>query len=125
MSHLIANTLTQIRNSAAVGKRQCRVVWSGFNERFLLALQEAGYIAKVEKIDDRGRAELEISLIPGRIQRLDLVSKPGRRSYVGYRQMPVIMNGLGTVIISTPKGIMTGENAKAQKLGGEVICQVA
>jgi small subunit ribosomal protein S8 len=125
MSHILSNTLTQLRNSNALSKRQCRVPFTKLNESFLTVLKEAGYIGGIEKIDGEPRAEIEITMIPGRLHELKVVSTPGRRQYVGYREMPVVKNGLGDVIISTPQGIMTGVQARAKKIGGELICRLA
>lgn len=125
MSHTLSNTLTQLRNSNALGKRQCRVPFTKLNERFLSVLKDAGYIGEIQKVEDAARAELEISLLPGRLHEIRGISTPGRRQYVGYREMPVVKNGLGDVIVSTPAGIMTGVKAREQKVGGELICRVA
>lgn len=125
MSHTLSNTLTQLRNSSILGKRLCRVPFTGMNERFLSVLKDAGYIGGLSIIESQPRNEIEINLLPGRIKTIKQVSKPGRRAYVGYREMPVVKNGLGQVIVSTPLGIMTGVEARAKKVGGEVICLVA
>lgn len=125
MSHTLSNTLTQLRNSTALGKRQCRVPFTKLNERFLTVLKETNYVGEIQKIDGEPRAELEISLLPGRLHEIKGVSTPGRRQYVGYREMPIVKNGLGDVIVSTPQGIMTGRQARDKKVGGELICRVA
>lgn len=125
MSHILSNTLTQLRNSNALAKRQCRVPFTKLNERFLTVLKESGYIGGLEIIEATPRNEIEITLIPGRLHELKIASTPGRRQYVGYREMPVVKNGLGDVIVSTPQGIMTGVQAREKKIGGELICRLA
>lgn len=126
MSHLIPNTLTQIRNSVAVGKTECVVPFSMYNQRLLAAIKDAGYLGDTVAEEVEGaHKRLRITLLPGKIHTIDLISSPGRRVYVGYREMPVILNGFGTIIVSTPKGIMTGEDAKKAQLGGELICKIA
>jgi len=125
MSHILSNTLTQLRNSNALDKRECRVPFSNLNERFLSVLKEAGYIGDIKKEDGEPRAEIIITLIPGRLHEMASISTPGRRQYVGYKEMPVVKNGLGDVIISTPQGIMTGVQAREKKIGGELICRLA
>lgn len=125
MSHILSNTLTQIRNSNALAKKRCLVPWSGLNERFLMALVDAGFIGGQERLAREPRDMIEIVLLPERIHELTVVSTPGRRQYVGYREIPTVRNGLGDVVISTPQGIMMGKQAKEKKVGGEVICRLA
>lgn len=125
MSHILSNTLTQLRNSNALDKKSCLVPWSGLNERFLAALAEAGYIGGQERIAGRPRDMIEVALLPQRIHELVMMSTPGRRQYIGYREIPLVKNGLGDVVLSTPQGIMTGKQAREKKVGGEVICRLA
>jgi len=128
MSDTISNILTSIRNAQAINKRSCNVPYSRQSETVLKVLKQAGYIADVtapETTAESTHQELQVTLIPGKIHKITRLSKPGRRLYVGYREIPTIMRGFGTVIISTPNGILTGKEAKEQKVGGELICEIA
>lgn len=128
MSDTIANLLTQIRNSQAVGKRRCTVPYSRLSKTVLAVLKDSGYIAAFEEVkatEESINPTLQIDLIPGKLHKIKRLSTPGRRMYVGYRDIPTIMRGHGTVIVSTPNGVLTGKEAKKQKVGGELICEVA
>lgn len=128
MSDTISNILTSIRNAQAINKRNCYVPFSRQSETVLNVLKQAGYIADVTTTTPTQESErpvLQITLIPGKIHKINRLSKPGRRLYVGYREIPTVMRGFGTVIISTPNGILTGKQAKEQKVGGELICEIA
>jgi small subunit ribosomal protein S8 len=91
-------------------------------------LAAEGYIRGYAEVDGEGRPELEIELKyhEGRpvIQEIKRVSTPGRRIYSSVKDLPRVRNGLGIAIVSTPKGVMSDADARAQNVGGEVICQV-
>lgn len=123
MTDPIAELLTQIRNSSAINKQVCEVGYSKFKEDILNTFTKAGYISGFNK--DQENKVLIIKLITGKIRRIARLSKPGRRLYVGYKQIPTVMRGYGTVIISTPNGVVTGQEAKQNKVGGELICELA
>lgn len=127
MSDTIANILTSIRNAQMINKRTISVPYSRQSATVLDVLKTAGYIADVARTEphDAQTQGLQITLIPGKIHKITRLSKPGRRLYVGYRDIPTVMRGLGTVIVSTPNGVMTGRQAKEQKVGGELICEIA
>lgn len=124
MTDPIAATLTSIRNANVLQRSEVSVPYSKLKEQLLLVLKQAGYIEAVNK-GENPSADLQISLIPGKIRNIDRLSKPGHRWYVGYHGIPTIKKGLGTVIISTPRGLMTGEEARSKKLGGELICEIS
>ena len=95
--------------------------------RFTKAVE--GYIRGYAQVDyNGGKSELEIELkyYEGSpvIQQIQRVSKPGRRVYASVRNLPTVRNGLGVSILSTPKGVMSDAEARAQNVGGEVLCQV-
>jgi small subunit ribosomal protein S8 len=93
-------------------------------------LFEKGYILNYKFVDDGPQGSIKIALKydpvnkVNAIKSLQRVSTPGLRRYVGYRNMPRVLNGLGIAVLSTSKGVMTDKEALAQKLGGEVICYV-
>lgn len=129
MTDPIADMLVRIKNAAAVGKPQVSMPASKMKAALADVLKAEGYIADARVTDAEGKAELQIVLkyYEGRpvIERLERVSRSGLRQYRGKNDLPKILGGLGTAIISTSKGIMTDAQARAAGVGGEVICLVA
>ncbi|MBV9192257.1 MAG: 30S ribosomal protein S8 [Betaproteobacteria bacterium] len=129
----IADMLTRIRNAQLVGHTEVSMPASRLKGAIAKVLKDEGYIedfAMREKTSDTGpRKELAIALkyYAGRpvIERLERVSKPGLRVYKGRNDIPRVMNGLGVAILSTSRGVMTDRKARADGLGGEVLCIVA
>ena len=124
----IADMLTRIRNAMSVGKREVRLPHSGMKERVARELANAGFLAKVEVKAAKPQSELIITINKEGenpvITVIERVSKPGRRLYAKATELPKIKSGRGVLIVSTSKGIMTGQNAVKAKLGGELICKV-
>lgn len=124
----IADMLTRIRNAAQVGKYEVKLPHSKLKQVVAEQLQKAGYLASVKMIAAKPQAQLEILINqPGNnslITEIVRLSKPGRRVYAKVDQIPRIKNGRGIVLVSTSKGVMTGSEAQAAKLGGELICKV-
>jgi small subunit ribosomal protein S8 len=121
--------LTRIRNASMRSKSTVRSPASKLRKRVLDVLQDEGYIRGYEVIDSGDhKPELEISLkyFDGEpvIRELKRVSKPGRRAYSGVTAMPQVRNGLGVSIVSTSKGVMSDARARAENVGGEVLCTV-
>ncbi len=127
MSDPIADMLTRIRNAQMVGKATVSMRASNLKSAIAKVLKEEGYIADFEK-EDGPKAQLTISLkyYQGRpvIEEINRVSRPGLRIYKQKDELPRVKGGLGVAIVSTSKGVMTGQNAAAQGLGGEVVCEV-
>ncbi|HMT15098.1 MAG TPA: 30S ribosomal protein S8 [Aestuariivirga sp.] len=125
----IGDMLTRIRNAQERGKSKVSSPASRLRERVLEVLQNEGFIRgfATTKLDG-GKAELEIELkyFDGApvIKEIQRVSKPGRRVYASVDTLPTIYNGLGISILSTPKGVMSDAEARAQNVGGEVLCTV-
>lgn len=124
----IADLLTRIRNAAMVGKHEITVPTSKLKEAVARELKKAGYIedVKVEKGSPRGTLVVTINK-PGEnavFTEISRISKPGRRVYTGASDIPRIKNGRGIVLISTSKGVMTGQRAVKERLGGELLCKV-
>ena len=129
MNDPIGDMLTRIRNSQLRGKSTVKTPASTMRARVLDVLLSEGYIRGYEKKPtDNGQGEFEISLkyYEGTpvIRELKRVSKPGRRVYMGVKDIPTVRNGLGVSIVSTPKGVMSDANARAANVGGEVLCTV-
>lgn len=129
MSDPIADMLTRIRNGQSVDKTTVVMPSSKVKVAIADVLKAEGYIEDYVIDESSGKPELTINLkyYAGRpvIERLERVSKPGLRIYKGKSDIPVVMNGLGVAIISTPRGVMTDRKARATGVGGEVICYVA
>ena len=125
----IADTLTRIRNAQAVQKPGVTMPSSKLKVAIANVLKDEGYIDSFEIAGDAAKPVLNITLkyYAGRpvIERIERVSKPGLRIYKGRHDIPQVMNGLGVAIISTPQGLMTDRKARANGVGGEVICYVA
>lgn len=125
----IADMLTRIRNASMVRHTQVVMPSSKLKVGIAKILAEEGFIKGYTVTDDKPQPKLVIQLkYVGRgrpvITGLERASRPGRRAYTGYRKIPWVRSGLGISILSTPKGLMTGRQAKREKVGGELICTV-
>ncbi len=125
----IADLLTRIRNGVRNHSKQVVAPRSGVKLAICKALKEEGYIADVEEIDDAKQGLLRITLKYGQrgeqvINRIERVSKSGRRMYVGVEDIPDVLNGLGVAILSTSRGVMSDRKCREQRLGGELLCAV-
>ncbi|RME61166.1 MAG: 30S ribosomal protein S8 [Caldilineae bacterium] len=129
MTDPIADMLTRIRNAAMAKHRRVVMPSSKLKVAIAKILTEEGFISGYTVTDDKPQPNLIIGLkYTGKgepvITGLERVSKPGRRVYVGYRDIPWIRSGLGINVISTPKGVMTGRQARRERVGGEILCNV-
>ena len=124
----VADLLTRIRNAIAIGKNEVRVPTSKLKFAVADKLQKTNYLEKVEVDDAKPRGILHIVINNegenARINDITKVSTPGRRIYAGVNEIPKVKSGRGTVLVSTSKGIMTGQEALKNKLGGEVLVKV-
>ena len=129
MNDPIADMLTRIRNSQMRGKSVVSTPASKLRVRVLEVLADEGYIRGFEETKgEDGHPAIEISLkyYEGTpvIRELKRVSKPGRRVYMGVKDIPSVRQGLGVSIVSTPKGVMSDASARAANVGGEVLCTI-
>jgi small subunit ribosomal protein S8 len=128
MSDPIADMLTRIRNAQMVEKKEVNVPVSNLKSAIASVMQQEGYIESfsVDGVAASKTLSIKLKYYDSKpvIEKLKRISKPSLRVYVGSSQMPSVMNGLGIVIVSTPKGVMTGQAAHAQNIGGEVLCSV-
>jgi len=129
MSDPIADMLVRIRNAQMVGHTEVAMPASKIKASIAQVLKDEGYIEDFALRDEGPKKQLRIGLkyYAGRpvIERLERVSKPGLRVYKGRNDIPRVMNGLGVAIVSTSRGVMTDRKARADGLGGEVLCIVA
>jgi small subunit ribosomal protein S8 len=129
MTDPIADMLVRINNALTAGHKQVLIPSSKIKLAIARILKEEGYIKNYQVIREEPQPNIRITLkydedrqpIIGKLQR---VSKPGRRVYVGRQEIPWVLSGMGITIVSTPRGIMTGQQARRLRVGGEVLCNV-
>jgi len=125
----IANMLTSIRNAQTARKATVCVPYSRLKHEIADVLRGGGYVGPVTVTAEGPQKLLDITLLYDaggikKIRGLERVSKPGRRWYVRKAEIPRVLSGLGSAVLSTPKGLMTDAEARKKGLGGEVICKV-
>ena len=124
----IADLITRIRNAVKVGKNEILVPTSKLKAQVVEVLVKNGYIAGFEITNDKPRGILKVTIneagTNAKINEISKVSKPGRRVYSAADDLPVVKSGRGMIIVSTSKGLMTGKEAKKNRLGGEILVKV-
>jgi len=125
----VGDMLTRIRNGQRAGKSKVLSPASRLRESVLDVLKKEGYIRDWRRGDaapGTDALEIELKYHEGQpvIQTIQRVSKPGRRVYSSIKELPRVANGLGISILSTPKGVMSDSEARAENVGGEVLCKV-
>ena len=124
----IADLITRIRNAVMVGKNEILVPTSKLKAGVVDVLAKNGYVVKAEIVEGEPRAMLKVTINePGMvatINEISKVSKPGRLVYSSAEDLPTIKSGRGMIIVSTSKGLMTGREAKKNRLGGEILVKV-
>ena len=128
MQDPISDMLTRVRNAQMAGKKFVDMPGSKLKAAVAQVLEEAGYISghRVESAEGKPRLSIELKYYNGKpvIAEIERFSKPSLRRYAGKDKMPNVRGGLGVAIVSTSKGVMTDRAAKAQGVGGEVLCTV-
>jgi small subunit ribosomal protein S8 len=134
MTDPIADMLTRIRNALIVGHSSVAMPASKVKVAIAKILKEEGYISSYEVVDGTIPAQkvlrVRLKYVGERRERtpvitgLERVSRPGRRVYSGKQEIPWVLSGMGIAILSTPKGVMTGQRARQLGVGGEVLCKV-
>ncbi|MEN4043111.1 MAG: 30S ribosomal protein S8 [Anaerolineaceae bacterium] len=131
----IADMLTRIRNGMMAGQPLVAMPTSKLKEEIARILKEEGYIESYEVVKgDNGSVQsilrVRLKYVGERRQRrpvitgIERVSRPGRRVYTRKQEIPWVLSGLGVAILSTPKGVMTGQRARQLGVGGEILCKV-
>lgn len=129
MTDPIADMLTRIRNASKAKHEKVDIPSSKLKIEIAKILKDEGYVKNVKLVKDRRQGLIRVYLkytedeLPV-IQGMKRVSRPGCRVYTGNDSIPKVMGGLGTAILSTPRGIQTGKQAKKDNVGGEVLCHV-
>ena len=132
LKSLLPDYLTRLRNAIKAQHRVVEIPSSKLKKEITKILFDQGYILNYKFVEEENspRGTIKIALKYDNIDNvsaikcLTRVSRPGLRQYTGYKDMPRVLNGLGIAILSTSKGVMTNKEAKAQKIGGEVLCYV-
>ncbi|WP_420641951.1 30S ribosomal protein S8 [Candidatus Leptofilum sp.] len=132
MSDPIADMLTRIRNAQMREHKTVSMPHSNVKAAIAEVLQKEGYIQAFKVLPEKPQAVLQVTLkyVGGRRDRrsvitgLERISRPGRRVYVGKGDIPWVLSGMGVSIVTTSKGIMTGQQARRLGVGGEVLCKV-
>lgn len=126
----MGDMLTMIRNASSVGFKEIETPFSKLKQAVLQVLKREGFIQDVESYKkDDNHYYLKVTLKYGPagekvINSISRISKPGRRVYLPKSEIPRVRNGFGIIILTTPKGVLSGREARLQKTGGEAICQV-
>jgi small subunit ribosomal protein S8 len=129
MTDPIADMLIRIKNALMARHKTVVVPGSKLKLEIARILKEEGYIEDYRVIEEKPQKKIEIVLKYDEKKRpviagIKRVSKPGRRIYRGYKELPKVLNGMGIAIISTSQGIMTDHEARKRRVGGEVICEI-
>lgn len=124
----ISDMLSSIRNALAVRHAMVAIPFSNLKYNIAKIFEKEGFVDKVEKKGKRSKRLIEITLkysenVPA-ISGLKRISKPGQRIYSDWKKIKRVKGGYGTAIVSTSKGLMTNKEARKNKLGGEIICEV-
>jgi small subunit ribosomal protein S8 len=125
----VADMLTRIRNAQAARHPKVDVPASKLKMEIARILKEEGYITNFKMTEDGAKKSIRIYLkyTPGNqpvISRIERVSRPGCRVFVGSKDVPRVLGGLGINIVTTPRGVMTGSAARKENVGGELLCQL-
>ncbi len=126
----IADMLTRIRNASRAGKTQVNIKASKICEGIAAVLKKEGYIQDYDRIDDGRQGVLRVTLKydpegQPAISEIKRMSKPGCRMYASVDGLPTVLGGMGIVVVSTSKGIISDRNCRENKVGGEVLCTVS
>ncbi len=128
MTDPIADMLTRIRNASLVHKKEVELSFSKIKLAIAKILVDTGYLSGAQERKDGNKVYLLLTLkYSGRdsaVHHLKRVSKPGHRVYAKANELAKVLNGFGTAILSTPKGVLSDADARLHKVGGEVICEV-
>jgi small subunit ribosomal protein S8 len=125
----VSDFLTRVRNAIKGRQQKVDAPYSKLKVEIARILKEEGYISNFKAVEEEGRKVLRVQLKyssdnSSPISDLKRVSRPGCRVYVGHTEIPRVLGGLGINILTTPKGVMTGRQARKEGVGGEVLCEI-
>jgi len=126
----VADFLTRVRNAIGARHQKVDIPASKLKLEIARILKEEGYISNFKTTEEEGRKVLRVYLKysdgnDAAISDIKRVSRPGCRVYVGHGEIPRVMGGLGINILTTPRGVMTGKQARKERVGGEILCEVS
>ncbi len=124
MTDPIADMLTRMRNALKVGKTEVKVPMSKLKFEIAKLLEKDGWVESAKEEDGSIKITFKYEKGNPAINYLKRISKPGCRIYAKYTEMPIVLDGLGIAVVSTPKGIMTNNQAKKGRVGGEILCEI-
>jgi small subunit ribosomal protein S8 len=129
MTDPVADMLSRIRNAARRRHVSVQLPASKLKAEVARVLNQEGFVGSIQRLTEAGHPVLRVRLRyqedeAPMITGLRRISRPGKRVYVRHSGIPVVMRGMGVAVISTPKGVMTGADARAQRIGGEILCFV-
>ena len=129
MTDPIADMLTRIRNANSIGNKVGRMPASRLKVGIAEILKESGFVDSYTVEEAKPASQLAIRLKYGPdgekvIRSIERVSKPGRRTYAGAKELPRVLRGMGMYVLSTPNGVLSDKSAREQNVGGEVLCKV-
>ncbi len=125
----VADMLTKIRNASQAKHEKVDISNSKLKLQIVKILKNEGFVKNFKKVTKDGNVQLRVFLKYTEegspvIHGIKRISTPGRRVYSGYREMPRVFNGYGTVVVSTSCGVLTGKKAREKQVGGELICTI-
>jgi small subunit ribosomal protein S8 len=129
MTDPVADFLTRVRNAIRAKQQKVDVPASKLKLEIARILKEEGYVSNFKATEENGQKLLRVYLKYGNgneaaISNINRISKPGCRVYVGRTEIPRVLGGMGINILTTPKGVMTGREARKSGVGGEILCEV-
>ncbi len=129
VSDPVADMLTKIRNASRAGFDRVDIIPSKLKLEIVKVMKNEGYIKNFKKIQQDGKNYIRLFLKYDETEKpiihgIEKISTPGKRIYSGYKEMPRIRNGYGTIVVSTSSGVTTGKKAAEKKIGGELICSI-
>jgi small subunit ribosomal protein S8 len=129
MTDPLADLLTRIRNANSTGAARVKAPYSNLKKNVLRVLKEQGFIVDYRAEVEGAKGVLHVELKYGPdgekvIRRIQRVSRPGRRVFRGAKDLPDVLGGLGIVVVSTPRGVVSNMEAKRLGVGGELLCEV-
>ena len=124
MSDPIADLIIRLKNANLVDKNEVNMPHSNFKEEILNVMKTNGYLSDISSKLIKKKKNLKVRFMPNQFSHIRRLSKPGMRYYVKSKDIPNPLRGLGLVIVSTPKGLLSGKEAKRMRVGGELICEI-
>ena len=122
----IGDLLARMRNAQHARKNECRMPWSRLREQLLELLKKEGWIKDLEVVGTKPFTEIVVTFEETKPKlELKRISKPGRRMYTSYKELKPVLNGFGMAVLTTSKGLMTDDQARKERLGGEILCTIS